>query len=506
MDKTININLGGSLFQMDEEAYSLLRDYIQAINAKFRNVEGGTETVEDIETRIAEIFRTRKSFEGTVSKESVEYMISVIGKPEDMDTGDQEENYSFSQPDVKRLYRNPGDSVIAGVCGGLGVYLNTDPVLFRILFIIFALFGGLGVFIYLALWIAIPSAYSEASKREMYGNRRYYSRKTGINDGNVAAGSSGINEIMRAVGKVFFIIFRIFLILIGTMFVLTGFVAILSWLMVFVFSYPADFNLHGADFTFTYFPDLMYYIFNQNTAKWIIALLSLVVLLPMIAFIYWGVRMIFWFRVRDGVVNLTGLIVWVLALASLSIILFNEGVSFAESSTTTTRNYFSNTPDTLFIMSGNRMESINYDREFIISDDEYSIFLVDSARNIYINPGIRLSESEDASTSVEIRKRSSGRTRKDASEKSESLVYNYRLSGDTLLLDEYFMLPAGSRWTADRVTATISIPEGSVLYFDRNPARMLDKNRHYIRDYHSGSEDIGNKYWIFSDNILKRAR
>jgi hypothetical protein len=59
MDKTININLGGTLFKIDEEAFRILRDYLQAINSRFANVKGGHETIEDIESRIAEIFQSQ---------------------------------------------------------------------------------------------------------------------------------------------------------------------------------------------------------------------------------------------------------------------------------------------------------------------------------------------------------------------------------------------------------------------------------------------------------------
>ena len=60
MDKTININIAGTLFQIDEDAFSILRDYLQAINTRFRNVQGGNETIEDIESRISEIFQSQK--------------------------------------------------------------------------------------------------------------------------------------------------------------------------------------------------------------------------------------------------------------------------------------------------------------------------------------------------------------------------------------------------------------------------------------------------------------
>jgi phage shock protein C len=55
-----------------------------------------------------------------------------------------------------RLYRSQQDNVIAGVCGGLGNYLNTDPLVFRILFVVAFLVGGSGLLVYIILWIAIP--------------------------------------------------------------------------------------------------------------------------------------------------------------------------------------------------------------------------------------------------------------------------------------------------------------------------------------------------------------
>lgn len=56
----------------------------------------------------------------------------------------------------KRLYRSSDDRWIAGVCGGLGDYFNVDANVFRVLFVIFALFGGSAILIYIILWIIMP--------------------------------------------------------------------------------------------------------------------------------------------------------------------------------------------------------------------------------------------------------------------------------------------------------------------------------------------------------------
>lgn len=58
--------------------------------------------------------------------------------------------------DQSRLYRSQRDNIIGGVCGGLGDYLNTDPLVFRILFVVAFLVGGSGLLIYIIFWIVIP--------------------------------------------------------------------------------------------------------------------------------------------------------------------------------------------------------------------------------------------------------------------------------------------------------------------------------------------------------------
>jgi phage shock protein PspC (stress-responsive transcriptional regulator) len=495
MDKTININLGGSLFQVDEEAFYILRDYIQAINSRFRNVPGGNETIEDIESRIAEIFLSQKGTAGVVSKQNVESMISVLGKPEDFDAGAAEEEFAPATARQKRLYRSSEDSVISGVCGGLGVYFNTDPVLFRILFIIFTVFFAIGFFIYIALWIAVPRADTDI----------FYSARAGRRpEGSPANG--GLNEVVSAFGKVLYVILRIFMIIIGSTLVLTGFLTILSFVIAFVFKYPGAFSHHGVDFNINYLPDILNYIFTPAATPWIIALTTMVVVMPMIAFIYWGVRMIFWLKVNDGALNLIALILWVMAIATLSIILFNEGVSFAERSSTTSRNILPYSADTLFVITGNKIGDLEYDKEFSLDDDDYSVFLVDYSKNIYIRPKLRVDVSDDNIAAIEVRKRSSGRTRKAATEKSESLIYNYRIENDTLYLDEYFRIPSGSKWTADFVTVSLLLPENTILYFDKPASGLLrdvsveNEERWYYNDAFPGS--IGGKYWILTEDGL----
>jgi hypothetical protein len=83
MKKTLNINISGQLFRIDEEAYQILSRYMEHISKKFQKEPGGEETIADIETRIAEIFGGGCEPPRLVSKEMVDSMIGIMGAPEE---------------------------------------------------------------------------------------------------------------------------------------------------------------------------------------------------------------------------------------------------------------------------------------------------------------------------------------------------------------------------------------------------------------------------------------
>jgi len=515
MDKTININLGGILFQIDAEAFRILRDYLQAINNRFGNVQGGNETIEDIELRIAEIFQSQKGLAGVITMENVEAMISIIGKPEDFDHGEPETVAPEYTSQKKRMHRNPDDSIVSGVCGGIGAYLDTDPVLFRILFVISAMFG-IGLFIYAALWIALPVARTDAQKREMHGGSYhenvYQNRQFKSNQADGATHYStvyksesrvgnAINEIFRAVGRVIYIIVRIFLIFVGVVFVLTGFLFILCYVMVFIFGL---FSIDSSGINLINFTGFLYYIVNPSSVSWIIILTSVVIILPMLALIYWGVKMIFWFSARDGVISLLALVVWVMAIAALTVIGLNEGVSFARSAKTTVKTILANSPDTLHIVTDNKIADLKYEKDFVLPHEEYSVYINDDKKELYIRSYLAVDRADNKSTTIEARKYASGRTETEALKRTEGLLFNYGIKGDTLHLDEYFTSPAGRKWSADNVGVNLFIPLGTILKFENNPRILLHSSfRNESDEYLESSWESGNSLWVMTNSGLE---
>ncbi len=467
MDKTININLGGTLFQIDEETYRMLHDYLQEIDARFRNVPGGYETIEDIEFRIAEIFQSQKGPDGVITKENFEAMISIIGKPEDFG---QSENENITPPyssGRKKLFRNPDDTIIGGVCGGIAAYIGTDPLWIRILFILSAMFFGIGFFIYLALWIALPSAQTDARKKEMYGNAYYSSTRQNRQPGNytsIPGAGNVINEVFMAFGKVFFIVLRIILIIIGTALVLTGFLAILSFVMVFLFHYPGSFSTNIEGVNLSYISDFLNFIVSPSVVPWITTLAGVIIIFPLLALTYWGVKMIFWFKARDGVFSLIALVIWVMSIAALAIVLFNEGVGYAETAKTSSSITLYKTYDTLYIKPIKRIADLNYDHEIAVPHKNYYVYIAEEKKEVFIPAYFRIQPSENNNVMMEVTKQSNGRTRSDGLQKAEALQYNFSQSGDTLFFDEYFTYAPGNKWSFDNVGVTLHIPVGTVVY------------------------------------------
>ena len=171
MKITVSINLGGYSFNIDEDAYSELKRYLKSLELHFAGEESSSEILSDIETRMAELFRARLSaYKQVITMDDVRYGISVLGTPEDIsDDEDRSARDKFSTPGYHRMYRDPDRRIIGGVCAGMGAYWSIDPWIVRVIFLILAMMGGLGILIYLILYIVLPEAKTTSQKIEMKG-------------------------------------------------------------------------------------------------------------------------------------------------------------------------------------------------------------------------------------------------------------------------------------------------------------------------------------------------
>lgn len=190
MKKNITINLCGRLFQIDEDAYDMLQHYIESLRHSFGKQEGGDEIVSDIEARIAELFtELREQGNEAITIEHVKSIITRIGEPEQLTDNDGEDedsseahkydSFSSAAQGIynnvrkrtagKKLYRNPKDKMVAGVLSGFASYTNTEPIIWRLVFVLLTLFYGVGVFAYIILAIVVPEAKTPEQLLQMEG-------------------------------------------------------------------------------------------------------------------------------------------------------------------------------------------------------------------------------------------------------------------------------------------------------------------------------------------------
>lgn len=177
MKKTININLAGLAFQIDDDAYTLLENYLNKVKATFNNSEEQGEIINDIENRFAELFTEKLGkFTQVVNINMVKESIATLGDVEVIDeetNGSNENQNSYKQNSgtTRKLFRNPDDKIIAGVLGGLGAYLGIDAIWLRLIFVILGI-ASVGVpvgGIYIILWIIMPKAETNIQKMQMKG-------------------------------------------------------------------------------------------------------------------------------------------------------------------------------------------------------------------------------------------------------------------------------------------------------------------------------------------------
>ena len=175
MNKTVNINLAGIFFHIDEDAYLKLQRYLEAIKRSFTDSQGRSEIISDIEARIAELFSERiQNEKQVIGNKQVEAIISIMGQPEDYLVDDEifedePQQRTYTKARSKKLYRDTETSYVGGVSSGLAHYFGIDAIWVRILWIILVLGFGTGILIYILLWILVPEAKTTSEKILMTG-------------------------------------------------------------------------------------------------------------------------------------------------------------------------------------------------------------------------------------------------------------------------------------------------------------------------------------------------
>lgn len=167
MKKVININFQGRVVPIEETAYDLLKNYTESLRNYFANEEGRDEIINDIESRIGELFQDRiKNGAICITDDDVNVIINNMGRPQDFAAADSDDSgsssanknsgadyqYTSYSTTRKRLYRDVNNKVIGGVCSGIAAYFGIEPIIIRLVFI----FSGIGFLAYILMWAFVP--------------------------------------------------------------------------------------------------------------------------------------------------------------------------------------------------------------------------------------------------------------------------------------------------------------------------------------------------------------
>lgn len=514
MNKTISINLSGMLFNLEEAAYNQLLKYLQTIKNYFSAAEGRDEIIGDIESRIAELFQERLKSKQVILEQDVEDIIEIMGKPEvyaeeasadgttanENSTGTDAPNNgqeSFYGKEKKRLFRDPDEGMLGGVCIGVGHYLGIDPVWLRIAFLVGLFFFGSGPLLYLILWIALPKAETTAEKLQMRGEAvtiesiekkikeefERINKKAGeftegatrtLRDKKVGSRATNfLNELFEAILNFIRNLIRWMGRSFGVFLFVIGLVLFFTWLTAVIGQGQAiSFNDDEGMSSFSLKAFMGAFFANDKHVNIAAIGIALFLLAPVIALLLAGIKLFFypkfktmnWPGAVNGGIFTIGLILCIVA----AVLLTNqfrakgkilESVPFAIQSA-----------DTLYVKP-NMDNTVNLKNN--LSLDNWSFYFNDGDELITGRIKLNVVNAGNENNYMTIEKLARGEDKKVAIKSAGQINTYVKENGNELVFNSNFNLKDGEKWRGQKVTYVLHLKENQIVKFDKNMIDLL---------------------------------
>lgn len=521
MKKTIIINIGNSIIHIEEDAYEILTAYLNEIKQHFTKNADDFEIVTDIENRIAEMFA--EILEGravqVINIIDVESVMAQMGSVQDFG-GEEEEvpntNAFANYNSNKKLYRDTDEGVIAGVCSGLGHYLNIEARWVRLIAFLLVFLGGSGILAYLILWIAIPRAVSRSEKMAMKGeatNLHGYQRsfdeelaafKENMKSANeqlkpfVKHSGNFITEFVQTIGKIIGGTAKVFLKFLAVVFIFSGFTILVS-LIICLTAFLGLWDSNVYDF----FP---LSIINEGFRYEIVLGAFVVLFIPVLAFVLFAIRVAFNKMAINRTLSFALLTIWLIGVGSTAYFatkVLSEFQSHAELVQSipleTYPTYVVNIDKSVVFSKQDsleyRIKDLDFGNRVIV--DEMNDDAFRAPRNVRVN----IEKSENGKTSMVQTYESQGRTFPIALRNVQNISYNYAQKDSLLTLSPRLQLKNESVWRNQEVHVSIKVPVGTRLL-------LHDDMYRYLQFYYyscNNDDDRNNTYreWIMTEDGLK---
>ncbi|MGY6647255.1 PspC domain-containing protein [Wenyingzhuangia sp. IMCC45574] len=489
MNKTININLGGFFFHIDESAYQILKKYLEAISRSLSDdPKGKDEILADIEARISELLsETIQDSRQVINEDDIQSIIKIMGQPEDYADVDEPYNdysssYQRNTTPKKKLFRDGEDKFLGGVAAGIGHYFNIDPIWIRIALILLLPAGGFGVYTYVILWVLIPEAKTTAEKLQMQGEpvnidniekkirTEFENVSNKIKNADYSGVKSGFQNFLDVLGTILIRFFQIISKIIGVVLIIIA----VTLLIVFIISAFSFSTLEFIGFNESLVSNLPF-LYQSVLPSWLLSIcLFTTVGIPLIMLFYLGTRIVSSsVRQMNKVVSLTLLGVWIVSFLTIAL----TGVEFHSQNAYNGSKINSKTINTVATDSI-FLKVVNDDNLFFKNklgrSSNQTIIVENDVEKLYSsNLFINIKRSETDSTYIKIRRKSQGTSNKNAAINADLIEYDYTMIDHELILDSYFLSPVENRFKYEAVTVNIYIPNGATLYFNKSAQNFL---------------------------------
>lgn len=511
MNKTVNINLAGTFFHIDEDAFGKLSRYLDAIRRSFSDLNGQDEIIKDVEARISELFSEKiNDISQVITIKQLDEVIAVMGQPEDYmvdeeifeDASPNQKSQSRSQSSHKQLFRDEDNKFIAGVSSGLGHYFSIDAIWIRLFWIASILLGfGAPILVYILLWILIPEALTTSEKLKM--------NREPVNISNIKKkikeelenASNKIKEVdydmykentqkgatifFSTIGKIFAGIFNVFGKFFGLILIILS-LSIIIGLIVGLFS-TGTFGIVAGGFEIF---DYLSIVLIDSFPFWLLVLLVfLIVVIPAFSLFILGLKLIITNLKSIGTTaKIILFVLWICSIIGLSVLGVKQATEQGYDGDYITENRISiKANDTLKLkmLSNNRYEyDASRSGSFYLKSDE------DGNKIIYSND-IRLivRSTNDSVATVFLEHKAEGSSFDNAKERAEAIDYKYTFNNNTLTLNSYFTTDIVNKYREQEIEIVLYLPLGTILFADKNTYSYHSNSSRYNDILRNGDEE-----------------
>ena len=472
---------------MDEDAYQKMSKYFEAVKRSLSNSSGQDEIMKDIEMRVAELITERQLSDRTVvNNADVEDVIKIMGQPEDYRIDDEAEapkteNY-YASSGRKKLYRDKDRGTIAGVCTGLGHYFGVEALWFKIVFLIFVFAGfGSGIIAYFVLWIAIPKANTTSEKLEMTGQpvtissieKKVREEFDSVSEkfknadydkiGNQVR--HGAEKVGNGIGDVILRIFGAFAKVLGALILIFSSMSLVGlFIGMFAFGTTTFINTPWQRYV-----DAVNY---TNVPLWAFGILTFLAIgIPLFFFLILGLKlMVNNMKSIGSPIKYSLLAIWIFAVAALIFVGIQQSTERAFDGKTVTKETINIQPnDTLNI----KFVSNDFFSKDIYNHEDF-MFTQDSLKNevIYSNEiKFFIKKTDKPQPYLQIERLAEGKSFVEANQRAEKINYNFKVVGNTLILDNYLLTEMASKYRNQNVELYLYLPVGTIFKADESVER-----------------------------------